>query len=197
MATRDSSTRRAPRAAESRSALRPTASPANRHQRGGRPRAPSRAVLPESESPPFARPRACSGRRRATDQPPRFHAPTGLWAQIGPSPHLATCGAGVTPVRRSPMTTGRKYRVTSKAGRAAVRGVAVGSAGGAGGRTAEPTGLVSSRRRHRTVHAIFPHTAPRRSSPVGIQCPGRHGRLGRGATMVPLRLISPRRSGDW
>ena len=31
----------------------------------------------------------------------------------------------------------------------------------------------------------------------GIQRPGRHGRLGRGATMVPLRLISPRRSGDW
>jgi hypothetical protein len=32
---------------------------------------------------------------------------------------------------------------------------------------------VSSRRRHRTVHAIFPHTAPRRSSPVGIQRPDR------------------------
>src|SRR5512144_2472796 len=32
---------------------------------------------------------------------------------------------------------------------------------------------------------------------VGIQRPGRHGRLGRGATMVPLRLISPSRSGDW
>ena len=42
----------------------------------------------------------------------------------------------------------------------------------------EPTGLVSSRRRHRTVHGILPHAAPRRSSPVGNQRPGRHGRLG-------------------
>ena len=30
---------------------------------------------------------------------------------------------------------------------------------------------------------------------VGIQRPGRQGRLGRGATMVPLRLISPMRFG--
>jgi hypothetical protein len=57
--------------------------------------------------------------------------------------------------------------------------------------------LVSSRRRHRTVHAIFPHTAPRRSSRGGIQRRGRHGRLGRGATMAPLRWINPSRFGDW
>src|SRR5215212_11600328 len=43
--------------------------------------------------------------------------------------------------------------------------------------------------------------SPAHGSPTffagGIQRPGRHGLLGRGATMVPLRLISPRRSGDW
>ena len=32
---------------------------------------------------------------------------------------------------------------------------------------------------------------------AGIQRPRRHGRLARGATMVPSRLISPSRSGDW
>jgi integrase len=32
---------------------------------------------------------------------------------------------------------------------------------------------------------------------AGIQRPRRHGRLARGATMVPSRLISPNRSGDW
>jgi hypothetical protein len=47
---------------------------------------------PRNRKPPFALPRAHSGRRRATDQPPRFHAPTGLSAQIGPSPHLANLG---------------------------------------------------------------------------------------------------------
>jgi hypothetical protein len=30
---------------------------------------------------------------------------------------------------------------------------------------------------------------------VGIQRPGRHGRLGRGATMIPLRLTRPMRLG--
>jgi hypothetical protein len=42
-------------------------------------------------------------------------------------------------------------------------------------------------------------TLPRRSPTfftAGIQRPRRHGRLGRGATMVPPRLISPIRSGD-
>ena len=32
---------------------------------------------------------------------------------------------------------------------------------------------------------------------VGIRFHPRHARCGRGATMVPLRSISPRRSGDW
>jgi hypothetical protein len=36
---------------------------------------------------------------------------------------------------------------------------------------AGPTGLVSSRRRHRTVHAVLPHTAPRRSSPGAFRVP--------------------------
>jgi len=49
--------------------------------------------------------------------------------------------------------------------------------------------------------------SPARSSPpnreetpfftVGIRFHPRHARCGRGATMVPLRSISPRRSGDW
>jgi hypothetical protein len=42
--------------------------------------------------------------------------------------------------------------------------------------------------------------SPAHGSPTfftaGIQRPRRHGRLGRGATMVPPRLISPIRSGD-
>jgi hypothetical protein len=32
---------------------------------------------------------------------------------------------------------------------------------------------------------------------VGIQLPRRHGRFGRGAAIVPLRVISPKRSGVW
>ena len=43
--------------------------------------------------------------------------------------------------------------------------------------------------------------SPAHGSPTfftaGIQRPLRHGRLGRGATMVPARSISPIRSGDW
>ena len=43
--------------------------------------------------------------------------------------------------------------------------------------------------------------SPAHGSPTfftaGIQRPGRHGRLGRGATMVLSRLINPSRSGDW
>jgi hypothetical protein len=36
---------------------------------------------------------------------------------------------------------------------------------------AGPTDLVSSRSRHRTVHAVLPHTAPRRSSPGAFSVP--------------------------
>jgi hypothetical protein len=55
----------------------------------------------------------------------------------------------------------------------------------------------------------FPPTAtsnracgsPAHGSPTfftaGIRLHPRHARRGRGATMVPLRSISPRRSGDW
>jgi hypothetical protein len=43
--------------------------------------------------------------------------------------------------------------------------------------------------------------SPAHGSPTfftaGIQRPGRRDRVGRGATIVPLRLIRPMRFGDW
>ena len=56
---------------------------------GRRPGLLLRALRRQSECPAFTRPRACSGRRQATDQRPRFHEPTGLPAQIRPSPQFA------------------------------------------------------------------------------------------------------------
>ena len=73
----------------------------------------------------------------------------------------------------------------------------VGSAGGAwAARLCEPDWLGFLPPPHRTVQAVFPHTAHRRSSPLAFGYPVR-ARLGRGATTVPLRRISPMRSGDW
>jgi len=68
--------------------------------------------------PSFLRPRARPGRRRGTDQRPRFHAPRGLLAQIGRSPHLATSRA--RPVVRPPVveTVDPEYRVLMNAGKA-------------------------------------------------------------------------------
>ena len=62
-------------------------------------------------------------------------------------------------------------------------------------RAAWPTGAGFLPPPPRTVHAVLSHTAHRRSSPPAFSFPWRHGRLGRGAMMVPLRLISPKRSG--
>ncbi len=74
-----------------------------------------------------------------------------------------------------------------------------GSQGRVGGRrprrAAWPTGAGFLPPPPRTVHAVLSHTAHRRSSPPAFSFPWRHGRLGRGAMMVPLRLISPKRSG--
>jgi hypothetical protein len=47
------------------------------------------------------------------------------------------------------------------------------------------------------VGCSLPHTAHRRSSPPAFGDLPRHARCGRGATTIPLRSISPRRSGDW
>ena len=77
------------------------------------------------------------------------------------------------------------------------QGLIVGSTGGAWAvRLCEPDwpGLLPPP--HRTVRAVFPHTAHRRSSPLAFGYP-RHARCGRGATMIPLRSIRPKRSGDW
>ena len=76
------------------------------------------------------------------------------------------------------------------------QGGLVGSARGAWAARRWPTGLVSSRRPSNRACGSPAHGSPTFFT-VGIQRPGRHGRLGRGATMVPLRLISPRRFGDW
>src|SRR5206468_8780179 len=60
--------------------------------------------------------------------------------------------------------------------------------------TRTPELLVMSRA-HRACGSLA-HGSPTFFT-VGIQLPRRHGRLGRGAMMVPLRMISPKRSGDW
>jgi hypothetical protein len=61
---------------------------------------------------------------------------------------------------------------------------------------AGPTGLVSSRR-HLDPCMRFSRTRLSDVLHRRHSAPGRHGRYGRGATMVPSRLISPSRSGDW
>ena len=60
---------------------------------------------------------------------------------------------------------------------------------------AGPTGLVSSRR-HLEPCMRFSRTRLSDVLHRRHSAPGRHGRLGRGATIVPARSISPMRSGD-
>ena len=69
----------------------------------------------------------------------------------------------------------------------------VGSARGAWCRAAWPTDTWFPPAAHRTVHAVLPHTAHRRSSPLAFSSPAPRP-VGRGATMVPVRSISPMRS---
>jgi hypothetical protein len=47
-----------------------------------------------------------------------------------------------------------------------------------------------------TVHAVLPHTAYRRRSPPAFGL-SRQGLFALGATTIPLRRISPHRSGIW
>src|ERR1019366_2409550 len=48
----------------------------------------------------------------------------------------------------------------------------------------------------RSVHAVLPHTAHRRSSPPAFGYLPRQARWGLGATTVPERLIKPKRFGE-
>ena len=131
---------------------------------------------------PSTDPRDCSANGRRRGSRPAGRAPS----DRGGAPR----GSAISPARRTstPSPAGRPVR--PMACRVGERRLDRAAHGG-------PTGLVSSRRHldpcmrfsrtrlsdvlHRRHSAHFP----------------RHARCGRGATTVPLRSISPRRSGDW
>ena len=95
--------------------------PARRHLRVSPPCLRPRGLIGQEERPAFQRPRVRAGRRHGTDRRPRFHAPRGLSAQIGASPHLASCASIASPgsLPRNQKTAGFS-RLPSFAGQAGV-----------------------------------------------------------------------------
>jgi hypothetical protein len=93
-----------------------------RHLRGRPPRQPPRALVAQSERPPFLPLRARSDRRRVTDPRPPFHAARGLPAQIGRALLLANPEHLLLASRRDVLASARPSRPRGGALEAAAEG---------------------------------------------------------------------------